>query len=538
MNKMNEILCRRIASTSVTPNTSNIASMVSRPNFRCCCCALALFALAAASLRAQTHKVDAPEKVTRAIGVYEWTGDLAKPNAARLIPVSLFIDSHLEDAGVYLARPVPFALQRGDVYSIERAGQSEGTLDIDFARNVITRHSAEAADIPAGAWYGYGRFMTPQQEAKLAKLKPSAHPSVIVSSLDDDDTPPHFVYRQPPPSGSGSDSKSSGNGSGSGSGTTTAPAADSERPVLSRRDGSGSPSSSSGSSTSTPSPAPDDDPERPTLRHRDPDAQPQQQKKGKPEGYVTPPNTSLNIDPDRPTMRRGVPEGQAATPQLSGLPPDLHQAVAVSDAGNRDVHPFAREWESSREYADTLAGIEQLAQPRVANYLAVNKLTLAADALADKPAAGPTLNTSRAAAQPATTAASSRAKKTAPTPPPSPPPVPLSNEQISGYTLSYGGLPTFVYTAEVAVATGGPVYLTMVVQRLPAGELQVALSSVTDAAHLDRVPWLRPVDVVDPDWSHRASLLFELRAQTTRQFALYRLVSAKAEQTFLTGIIE
>ena len=52
----------------------------------------------------------APENVVRAVGVYEWTGDMAKPTASRLIPVSLFIDGKLEDAGVYLARPVPFAL--------------------------------------------------------------------------------------------------------------------------------------------------------------------------------------------------------------------------------------------------------------------------------------------------------------------------------------------------------------------------------------------------------------------------------------------
>jgi hypothetical protein len=114
----------------------------------------------------------------------------------------------------------------------------------------------------------------------------------------------------------------------------------------------------------------------------------------------------------------------------------------------------------------------------------------------------------------------------------------LTNEKMDGYTLSYGGLPTFIYTAESPVAKDGPVYITMVVQRLPAGELQVALSSVTDAAHLDRVPWMRPVDVVDVDWSHRASLLFEMRAQTSRQFALYRLTSARAEQTFITGVIE
>jgi len=168
----------------------------------------------------------------------------------------------------------------------------------------------------------------------------------------------------------------------------------------------------------------------------------------------------------------------------------------VSDAAYRDAHLFDREWESSHERSETLAEIEALAQPRIAAYIATNKLSTA-------------------------------------TPTPA-----LANEQLDGYTLSYGGLPTFVYTAESPVAAGGPVYLTLVTQRLPSGELQVALSSVTDAAHLDRSPWLRPVDVVDPDWSHRASLLFELRAQTSRQFALYRLVSAKAEQTFITGIIE
>jgi hypothetical protein len=40
---------------------------------------------------------------------------------------------------------------------------------------------------------------------------------------------------------------------------------------------------------------------------------------------------------------------------------------------------------------------------------------------------------------------------------------------------------------------------------------------------------------VDAEASNRASLLFELRAQNSRQFALYRVIGAHAEQTFLTG---
>src|SRR5208283_2331018 len=73
-------------------------------------------------LLAQTHKVTAPQKVVRAVAVYEWTGDMAKPTASRLIPVSIFIDGKFEDADVYLPRPVPFALDTDTVYEIDKAG--------------------------------------------------------------------------------------------------------------------------------------------------------------------------------------------------------------------------------------------------------------------------------------------------------------------------------------------------------------------------------------------------------------------------------
>jgi hypothetical protein len=90
----------------------------------------------------------------------------------------------------------------------------------------------------------------------------------------------------------------------------------------------------------------------------------------------------------------------------------------------------------------------------------------------------------------------------------------------------------------VPTTAGPPVRLTVVAQRLPSGELQVSLKSVTDENHLDRTPWMRLVDAVDPDDSHRASLLFELRARSSRQFALYSLATADAQQTFVTGLIE
>ena len=33
----------------------------------------------------QTHKVAAPENVVRAVGVYEWTGDLTKPDRKSVV---------------------------------------------------------------------------------------------------------------------------------------------------------------------------------------------------------------------------------------------------------------------------------------------------------------------------------------------------------------------------------------------------------------------------------------------------------------------
>src|ERR1700691_4147939 len=126
---------------------------------RTCAGVIAALAISVAS-SAQTHKVAKPENVVRAIGVYEWTGDMAKPAASRLIPVSLFINGKLEDAAVYLARPIPFALLTGNVYELDQTGVPKGTLDLVYARHFeATETSATTYD---DGWFGYGKFVPPQ----------------------------------------------------------------------------------------------------------------------------------------------------------------------------------------------------------------------------------------------------------------------------------------------------------------------------------------------------------------------------------------
>jgi hypothetical protein len=542
--------------------------------------ALAFSAAASAPLYAQTHKVAAPETVVRAIGVYEWTGDMAKPNASRLIPVSLFIDGKLEDAGVYLARPVPLALLTGNLYEVDQAGIAKGTVDLLYSRHFEATETATTTY--DDGWFGYGKFAPPAPPKKSTLRASKTLP--VINAMDDDkphfssksatpgsgaastpapgtstttDAPPddpdrptlHRSANSTPDSGTSDQTASTGSTTGSSS-TGDTPPADPNRPTLHRTDtsnqtastgsstsGSGtSGSSSSGSGTSgssttgsgNTSDTPVDDPDRPTLRRRTPE-QAKQQAKSANQSNVTDVG-SLNDDPNRPILHHGkgadLPT-EKEFPKLSGLPgdQDLHQMVAVSDAANRPPHDFTRAWTDEAEHQDVLAKMQAAARAQLTAYAAANTTPPANGAAAATPAK-PALS--------ATHTANSKLRK-APAPTPPPPPEPLLDEDLKAYTLSYGGAATYVYTAHTAGLGPTLRFVTLVAQVNMQSEPEVAFKSVTDAAHLDRTPRYRLVDVVDAEASNRASLLFELREQNSRQFALYRVIGARADQTFLTG---
>ena len=528
----------------------------------------------------QTHKVTAPDSVVRAVGVYEWTGDLAKPKASRLIPVSLFIEGHIEDAGVYIARPVPFALLTGNVYELQDAGIAKGTLELSYARHMQATDQATGDKAYDDGWFGYGVFHAPAVERKVAPLRPSKVTSVITAS-GSDSSKPHFSNKSgdATTTSSGGEDKTTAKTDSGGSGTSAAdpdrptmkrrssdsdssastqsagstPADDPDRPTMKRRtsdsgsdSGSGSTTAQTGGSTQADDPDrptmkrrssdagdttassgtttsggsdPANDPDRPTLKRRSPEDAKKQRAQQDDIGSVSAVGT-LNDDPNRPNLHRGKPTSamtEEDLPKLSGLPQDLHQMVAVSDAKNRPPHEFVKPWDDAEEKAAVLAKMQAMARTQLAAY-------------------------GGGKAAPATTAASSAtAKKTVPasrtrrTTTSAPAPVALLDEELKGYTLSYGGAPTYVYSAHTAGTGTDLRYVTIVAQADALGELRPAMKSVTDAAHLDRAPWMRFVDVVDVEASNRASMLFELRAQNARQFALYRVIADQPEQIFLTG---
>ena len=69
----------------------------------------------------------------RAVAVFEWTGDEAKPKASRLVPVCVYDGQELQDADDYLARPAPIALYSDVEYQLFKDGKPVGLFDVDRA---------------------------------------------------------------------------------------------------------------------------------------------------------------------------------------------------------------------------------------------------------------------------------------------------------------------------------------------------------------------------------------------------------------------
>jgi hypothetical protein len=540
----------------------------------------------------QMHKVAKPQQVVRAVGVYEWTGDFAKPAASRLIPVSLYIEGKFEDAGIYIARPVPFALLSGNVYILQSAGIDKGTLDLAYAKHLQAVESTGDLAFDDG-WFGYGSIKPLSAPRKTAALKPSKTPPVLTATAD-----PNRPHLNSKPAG---DTASSGSDQSkptptqtttqttdkpdpnTSSTTSTSTSGDPDRPTMKRRtpdatssttadqtSGSSTPaddpdrptmkrrtpdSTSSGSdTTSTASTTPTgstsaDDPDRPTMKRRPPDATPtdtssttasgsppaddpdrptlkrhtaEDAKKAKNSATDIASVTgtgSLNDDPNRPNLHHGKPASsmtEADLPKLTGLPANLHQMVAVSDAVNRDPHPFTLEWDDEAQHKAILEKMQAMARTQLTAY--------GANPIAAAPTPTPAVK------KPTTAAVRSHHPTAAPAPQ-----TPLLDEDLKAYTLSYGGAATYIYSANTG-GTGATLrYVTIVAQDDGLGDIKPAIQSVTDAAHFNRTPKMKFVDVVDADASNRASLLFELRSQNARQFALYRVIASHPEQIFLTG---
>src|ERR1700731_2047198 len=201
--------------------------------------------LAASVAFPQMHKVAKPQQVVRAVGVYERTGDFTKTTASRLIPVSLFIENKFEDAGIYIARPIPFALLPGNLYILQNSGIDKGTLDLAYAKHLQAVEPTGDLAYDDG-WFGYGSVKPLSAPRKTATaLKPSKTLPVITASADPNR--PHFGSKPSDPASSGGSDQSKPDTTTTSGTTSTDP----DRPTMKRRT-----SDTSGSGTSDPGPSP------------------------------------------------------------------------------------------------------------------------------------------------------------------------------------------------------------------------------------------------------------------------------------------
>jgi hypothetical protein len=421
-----------------------------------------------------TKKSKDAAPVLRAIAVLEWTGEEGKPKSSRLVPVTVFDGEALQDGNVYLARPQPLALEAEVEYQLERDGRPIGLFDI--------KHAGQEQ----GFWVGYGSWK-PLPSAKPRPAKP-----VLEDAGGDDDKP--VLHRKK--SGSASGGSETGGSSGPDSGDPSEPS-DPDRPTLHKKPaspGSASPDSA-GTPGSTPAPEPPSDPDRPVLHNKTKtvavaDDQPSP-------GYT---------DPDRPTLKRGKSSGGGSDvlPTLMGLPPEMEQAVAVSDTKTKPEHPWDYSWANPEDELKMKESMEMIAR----------------EALGLKAPSAPKHPGSKA-----------RPKTALP-----PPQLPeLFEEKFRVFELAYGSGATMVLSARTDGSAAQQKFVTLIAQPDLYGNVHVLFKSVTDGAHLDETPRMRLIDAVDTLADNRGELLFELRGDGQRQFVLYRVLRGTVEKLFETG---
>ncbi len=495
--------------------------------------------------------------VLRATAVLEYTGDLTKPTASRLVPLAVWDGERYQPGGLYMADPVPLTVESGTVYELLDAGTSKGLFNVTAAADV------------SGSWVATGRYQKPAP-VKVAKLKASKTQPQFVHDVPPDDGKPHFAHRPPADSGSGSGSgqggsasgsaSGSGSGSGSGSSTSSAPETDPDKPTLHRRTDSttGEQSGSgagAGSGSTTASNAPAVDPDRPTL-HRpsdsssgsgsgssssgssagpavDPDRPTlHKQSATNPNDNGAPVSATTNTDPDRPRLGRGKPaeEEQLDVPskvqiaKLAGSPENLKLMAAVSDTKTRAAHSYVYSWADPDDEKKMQGALEDAAK----NLLAGKPLPAASSGQAFGPGStSPNKSGTKTATAGtrSTTAHKTVAKPALPD---------LTDEQFKAYELSFGGGATLVFTAQSGQGDQAK-WVTIIAQPDFNGVPQILFKQVTSAAQLDAVPRMRLVDAVDTDADNRAELIFELSGRTDQQFAIYKVHDRSVEQVFSTS---
>lgn len=241
-------------------------------------------------------------KGPRAIALMEWTA-----KGPELIPIAIRIDKDFYDAGIYMAQPIPMALENGVVYEVRKAGEPLGDFTLELAQQQ-----------PNGAWVGVGKFESREEEARRKQELAKAAAAAAAPPPEEKDERP--VLRRSSPS-TGKAAQSQPAAPPSVPSATTSPANAQPAPAAPLHETVG-------------------DPNRPILR------------RGKPHEEQA---ASLT---DKTPAKKPVP-----------LPHGLSTyQVAVSDASPEDPHPYKWNWAKPEEEQEMRSQAEKLALATVAQF--------------------------------------------------------------------------------------------------------------------------------------------------------------------------
>src|SRR5690349_980191 len=132
----------------MNPLRRAILHRVSRRSFSALLCLVVLCGIAGAQLRRK-------QKTPRAIALVEWPAK-GKPV---IIPIAILIDGRFHDASIYMADPVPMALEGGTVYEVQQSGDPIGFATVDGAQDAN------------GVWTGIAKYQTKAALAAATKKK-------------------------------------------------------------------------------------------------------------------------------------------------------------------------------------------------------------------------------------------------------------------------------------------------------------------------------------------------------------------------------
>jgi hypothetical protein len=435
--------------------------------------------------RVNTNQGNKP--TLRAIAVLEYTGDLSKPNASRLVPIAVWDGETYQPGGLYLAQPVPLTVQTGTQYVLQEAGTPKGYFDVKAASDV------------GGSWVAIGNYQKPTSPT-YAKLHRSRNMPIMFGGGGDDK--PHFAHVPTGDTNLGANKTAAQN---------NAPPVDPDRPTLHRR--TGDTDSSSGNTADTAEPnAPPIDPNRPILR------EPPKSSPNSPtaSGGEAPETATDTTDPNRPHLEYGRPANEesldvpAEIAKLAAHPQEVEQVVAVSDATNRPVHSFVYSWDDPQDQTKMQSAVETIAQHLLAQ--SETKVT-------------------KSVTNTHTTHKSTRARTKKPTQPTLPA---LTDEHFTAYQLTYGGGATLVFSATSGEGEDAR-YITLIAQPDFNGTPIVLFKQITTQRELSVIPRMKLIDAVDTEANNRADLIFALENQTGRQYGIYRVADNTVEQLFATG---